>query len=422
MVVSQSTVFSFDKDRKKPTTTIEKPDSTKFVPWGDDNLFPQTQAEECRKSTLIFPTLDKIARMIYSGGLVWGYLDYDDQGNEIFFPKMKENWDIMVALRKTAFQRFIMEMALDFVHYRNAFPELITDLGKTQIVQLKVQRARECRWGWQNTTTGLVDQCFINANWGDGGTAENSAVLPVIDPYYDPVGGIQATKGYNFIYPVTYPDVDNKFYHLVDWHGLRSGKWLKFSLQIPEFKEALMRNQSTIKYHLEVSNDYWNWRHKGFDKLTEPEQQILRDAFVDEYNTIIRGNENAGKTLMSITFQENGKEIPGLRITAIDDKMKAGIYIEDSQEASTHILTSLGVDPTLMGNGPGKNFGAGSGSDKGVAYNIYMSQIRPFQDLLLEPFGVMRDYNGWDEKLVFRFRNSLMQTESNRQKTTQKAG
>jgi len=315
-----------------------------------------------------------------------------------------------------------MEAALNFVHFRTVFPEMITDLGKKQILQIKLQRSMECRWGWQNKTTGLVDKCFINANWDNGGTAANSAVLPVIDPYYDPVGGIQAAKGYNFIYPVSYPDVDNKFYHLVDWHGLRSGKWLKFSLQIPEFKEALMRNQATIKYHLEVSNDYWNWRHKGFDKLTEPEQQLLRDAFVDEFNTVIRGNENAGKTMMSITFQENGKEIPGLKITAIDDKMKAGIYIEDSQEASTHILTALGVDPTLMGNGPGKNFGAGSGSDKGVAYNIYISQIRPFQDLLLQPFGVMRDFNNWDPLLVFRFRNSLMQTESNRQKTTQKAG
>jgi hypothetical protein len=122
------------------------------------------------------------------------------------------------------------------------------------------------------------------------------------------------------------------------------------------------------------------------------------------------GAENTGNSLM-VTFSSNPqlqKEYPGWKITAIDNKIRDGIYIEDSQEASSHLLFALAVDPTLIGSAPGKGMGAGSGSDKQAAFNQYISLCQAHADIILEPLHFIRDYNGWDPRLTFKFKREIL--------------
>ena len=100
------------------------------------------------------------------------------------------------------------------------------------------------------------------------------------------------------------------------------------------------------------------------------------------------------------------KEYQGWKIEAIDNKIKDGIYIEDSNEASSHLLYALSMDPTIIGSQPGSKLGSGSGSDKQVAFNIYIDTVKAHQDLILEPFRWIAEYNGW-EPYTFKFKNSL---------------
>ncbi len=323
-------------------------------------------------------------------------------------------------MRRTNYERFIMAQALDFVWFRNTFPSLILSLNRKEIVGVKRNPAIECRWGKQNTSNGMIEKCIIDANWISTDRTY-ARTIDVVDPLFDTVEKIKEGGSYEYIYPTSYVDVDNKFYHLADWDSARTSGWLPASLKIPAFKSALMDNQMTIKYHLKVSPEYWAWKYPDYDAMKVEDKNTCKTLFVQEFNQKMKGTDKAGITLLSLMKLDSmGKEIPGLSIEAIDNKIKDGIYIEDSNEASTHILTSLGVDPTLTGNGPGKNFGSGSGSDKRVAYNIYMSSIRPWQDLLLQIFGVVRDYNGWDPELVFRFRNSLVTTLDSGKETSTK--
>ncbi len=118
------------------------------------------------------------------------------------------------------------------------------------------------------------------------------------------------------------------------------------------------------------------------------------------------GTDGAGKSIMTITMpdpQNPGNTIKVFTVTAVDDKIKSGLYIEDSQEASSHIYTALQVDPTLSGISPGKQMGAGSGSDKRVAFNVFSALHKFHRDLLLEVLNLVRDYNGWPADLEFRF-------------------
>lgn len=409
------------KDAKKPTETVETQTSStgKHIPWGSDNLFPQRVAEECRKSTIIPSRLNAAAEMIYAGGLTFGKLGLGSDNEEVFTPFIFSDKEVRAHLRKLNFERYCMEGSLQMVWSWSVFVEVFLSLDRTKIMGLKVHPSRECRFEWPDTKTGKIKNVYVNANWANDASGTKAVRLPFIDVEYDAVTAIKEAKGYNFMICLQLPDFDNKYYKLAPWDGARQSGWLDLSLSIPAFKKALMINQITLKYMIRVTDEYMNWKYPGYNDMKDTEKVEKQAALVGEFNNL-KGEDNTGKSLLSLTsVTPSGESIPGITIEAIDDKLKEGVYIEDSQEASTHLLTALAEDPTLSGNGPGKQYGAGSGSDKGMAFNIKMSTIRIRQDLLAQPFGLMRDYNGWDPDYIFRFRNSLMTTQSNMQKTQQ---
>ena len=167
-----------------------------------------------------------------------------------------------------------------------------------------------------------------------------------------------------------------------------------------------MKNQIGIRYIIHVPDYWWKWKYKEWDSFSPDEQ---REKIQTEYKNaekFLTGEANAGKILFtSYKFSEDlQKEYPGWRVEEVGNKWKDGMYIEDSHEASAHLLYAMGFDPTLVGFSPGKNHtSAGSGSDKRVAYNIYMAGIHPARDLILEPLNLLTRYNqqyaGWPKNL-----------------------
>lgn len=422
LLAKEGVLVTFEDPKAKPTRPVEKKrvaKNLKMALWGDDNLFPQRVFDECKKSTIIPSTLDKMARFIYSGGITYGILEYGPNGEEKFLPRWNEYPEIRAWMRQTNIQHYIMAAAKDFVWFYNNFPEVYLNADRTKIVRLNLLRATDCRYSRQNEKNGLIEKVYVNKNWRDDRTTLTEAVeksaIDCLDPLYDQVGQIKSAEyknSYKFVTPVSYPSIDQTYYQLADWDAARTSKWLEFSLEIPRFKAALMKNQMTIKYHIEIADLYWRQMFKDWDTMGNSERETERKKKLDEFVSLMKGSDNAGNVLLSTSFisLDKTKEFSGWKITPIDNKVKDGIYIEDSSEASSHILNALGVDPTLVGNGPGKQFGSGSGSDKRVAYNLHMSLIRPHQDLLLQPLNLVRDYNGWDPNLVFRFKNSFINT------------
>ena len=173
-----------------------------------------------------------------------------------------------------------------------------------------------------------------------------------------------------------------------------------------------MKNQISIKYHVQVPEYYWLFKYENWKTLKAQERKDLMATELATFNNFLQGEDNSGKSIMTVAkFNEiKGELYPGWKIEAIDDKIQDGKYIEDSQEASSQMLYMLGVDGTLIGNAPGKGMGAGSGSDKRIAFNVYISLCTSHQDLILEPLAFIRDYNGWDPALEFRFANTLITT------------
>lgn len=403
--------------KSTPTTPVAKTvggGSSKVAYWGDSNDYPQQVVADARKNTIIPTALEKMAMLLYGGGILYGNLSYDEQGNEKFIPAVDPVVDAW--LKRTRANRYALEACLDMMWFRNVFPELVLSRDRSQVVALTVQETANCRWEKQDETTGLTKNCYISANWTSNPSPDDPTQVtkvPTIDPYFNAVEVLRGRRdSFKYIYPTSFPSPDCTQYQWCSWHSIRESGWLEVQIAIPEFKKALFKNQLSVKYHIKVDKKWWVWKYPDWESKKQEDRIELQKKELKNFNDTMTGTLAAGRSIMS-TYEvgANGKEHWGWVIEAVDDKIKSGIYIEDSQEASSHTFTALGFDPTLMGASPGKGMGAGSGSDKNAAHNHFVSTLKPMQDLILEPFELIGEYNGW-QPYTWRFRSSLMAAQT----------
>ncbi|MBO0360679.1 hypothetical protein J0X19_22150 [Hymenobacter sp. BT186] len=415
------------KDGAAPSSPVLKGETGDVALWGPNNDFPQQVIAQAEKSTIIPSVLDWKTRAVYGGGPVYGRVTgYDQDGNEQF--QRERLPDVEAFFRRSNIKRYAFEGLQNLFWFAQSYPELIQSLNKSKITTLTTQDTAFCRYSVPRASQPVPDWCHISANWPDAKPGdEYTTSVPVLDPYYDPVEALRAdTRGFKHIYPLALPSPGKSLYQLASWNSIRRSGWLEVAQAIPEFKAALFKNQISVKYLIETHEGYWKWKYPDWDtKLTEVRRQLIADELA-AFEATMTGTQGAGKSIMSLTITDprTGEQIKAFNVTAIDDKLKSGLHIEDSQEASSHIYTALSVDPTLVGISPGKGMGAGSGSDKRVAFNNFISTHRFHQDLILEPLYLVRDYNGWPADLEFRFLNPLSQTAdlSNANKNTAAGG
>ncbi len=391
-----------------------------WVSWGRNNLFPQDVVKAAEPSTIIGPAISKQVKLSYANG-IRAVKRKIVEDKEVFVPVIDKDFNDFY--RNSNLPLYIMEAMSDLYWFLNPFPNFVLSRDRKKIVQLFEEEACYCRWGKPDEKTGLVRKCFISANWEKGTPPEDEILkVDVIDPYFDPVRQIREHSAHRYVYPLSFPSPNRHYYQLAPWNAAITSGWLAFSLQIPKFKEAMMKNQIAVKYHLEIDEAYWPLHYEGWNEKKTEEKKTLKTQFLDEFNKSLADTKNAAKTIMTaFRIDKTGNERSLWKITPIDDKIKSGIYVEDSQEASTHLMNAMELDPAIFGNGPGKNFGSGSGSDKNAAYNLYMASVKPFHDLILAPLYVVRDYNGWDPELEFEFRTTFMSSSTSGKPTMEPA-
>lgn len=407
------------------TPIIKAEGSSKMVSWGDNNDFPQQVIADVRKDPELPTLLNKAAKLIYSGGLMWGKVVKGADGLETLMP-LEPAKDLTVRewVRRSNLNRYALEASVDLTWFRNVFPEVVLNVGRTEIIQICTQAAEECRWSIQSSN-GLSETCFINANFPDETEdGPHTKKLPVLDPYFDPVENLRAnTKGLNFIYPLSFPSPGSKHYQMADWNSIRESGWLAVSQAIPKFKKALLEKQLNIKYHIEISDKFWELKYPKWSTFNEEQRQGFKKTELDNFQNMLAGAEKNGNSLVTVFKSEfaTGKEFSMWKITAIDDKIKTGQFLEEGKDASLYKSAAVGLHPALVGTMPNSGLG-GAGSNIREAYNLNMVLVKPYQDLILEPINnLIKYYNNWDPEVEFRFRNSFMTTLDKGTETTKTA-
>ncbi len=398
--------------------------------WGDDNNFPQMIQALLGADAEMTKLIDWCVRASMGKGItILNVIDWDDDGLEVYKPITDP--DITSWFYSRGVRNYYHKAFIDLFTFFNVFPELIPTKDRSKIYSIGTNQAMHCRWA-QMGTDGKLKTVIHNKNFGTYGSVNlndpnQTAIIPAVDPLaFNLVDKVRADKSLvKFIYPVNYPTIGRTYYQVAHWDGLRVSGWLGIAAQIPAFKTALLKNQMTIKYLIKIPNTYWPSVYKSWDTMGDAARTDAKKAKLAEINNILTNTANAGKSILNeVGFDPVTKlPLPGWDIVVIDDKTKAGAFLEDSQEASAHKMRALGLDNSLVGAlETGKKMGGGSGSDKLQAWNIFTALISPYRDIVLDPLYFCAEYAGWKDKypnLTIAFRDTILQTQSINSQVTQ---
>jgi len=407
------------KLQDQPAQRIQNPipmdmNAMEFKPWGDNNSYPNDILAKVEKNTIIPSTLMWKANQMSAGGLVYGAIrGKSATGQEIFEPL--EVPEIDEWLEANEMTLYLEESLRDLYWWSQGYPDLYLNKEKTKIAALVSQEAMDCRFTLMNEKNGKKDFILVDGRWPTATSATWTKVA-ALDPYFGVLDQIKDRGATRYIYPISFSSPGEKYYQKAPWHSIVTSGWLDVAEKIPAFKKALMDNGSSFKYVINVPESWWIWRYKNWTKLSDAKRAELHETELTNFNKVLTGVKNAGKTLM-LTFKHDayGKQYTRWEIIPIQDKLQSGAYIEDSQEASSHILYSLMVDGTLIGNSPGKGMGAGSGSDKLRANNIFVINNKVYLDKATSPLQkIITPFNKWagpkGEKIVWRGQSYMLAT------------
>ena len=389
--------------------------STKYVDWGEGNDFPQKVIKEAYKVSVAPAALEFKVKAHYGTGLIMFKLAYDEENKKkIVLQNPSQHPEAKSFMKRSRINRYLLETINDLVWLYNAFPEMIVSRDFSKITSIRPLEGAFCRWAEQDEDERRIKSVGFSAMWPNPSTDEITDI-PVIDPWWTPEETrtyLKKHKIWKFVFPIYNPTPGKTYYQEAPWNASRKSGWFDVAGSIPSFKKHLMKNQMTIKWHIEIPLEYWDklFPDGEFDKKAK---KLKIEAKLMEMDEFLSDTKNTGKAFVShfavdpITKQP----IPGWKITAVENKLTGGEYLEDAGAANDEVLFSMRVDPSLIGHGaPGGKLGAGSGTDKLVAFNIYNALLKTDRDISVEPLEFIRDYNGWDEDLQFGFGDITLKT------------
>ena len=393
-------------DAAKASKVVPKETSSQeWSDWGDDNLFPQNVLTDLEKNSIALRALEKRKTVHFGRGIIAYKEVAPADGSQEPTRQRVIDPEVLEFLKINRINLQWVDLIGSLEIFANGWLEFILNKGQDKINKVFTKDPAYCRNGKMDPKKSRIPSLFYSAQWDEGTPSEEAGTLiniPMFDPLkYDG----KRYKDKKFAYPVYYRSFNKSYYHLSVWNGLRTGGWMSIANMVPELKKAIMQNQMTIKYHIEIPDDYFTQRYPSPD-FTKEQQEAKRLEVLTDMNDFLCDVANSGKSFLTFTFYNKFKQeyMSGWKINVIDNKLKDDAYLPDSQAANSEILFSIGVDPCLIGAGiPGGKLGAGSGADKREAFWMLNAEMGAYRQISLEPLYFIRDFNGWDPEIQFDY-------------------
>jgi hypothetical protein len=377
--------------------------------WGIDNNWPREVRLKVEKSTVAAPLIFKAVCAMYGTGVTYYELVRD--GDKIR-KQYVENEDIDKFIRENALDYIVLERMMDFKYYGNIFQEFIFNSEPNEdalrIVETHHLETEFCRLEEQDEKTTDIRHIHF---WGDWQNVDEARVikLPRVDPLRHNRKKIIQRAGAKRQFAVhsKFPSPGRSFYAVPPHAALyRKNGWLDYSNSIPEIMNAVVENAMNLKYHIQVPASYWEDVFPNWHKMTPVEQTKAQTEKLEEMNKFLTGKDATMRSFISeyVVDKHTGKEVPGWKITTLDDKTRMDTHLLTSQESDAHIARALNIDPSLAGLQPqGGKMGAGSGSDKRVSFLNGISMSHAEERIIFDFMYLIRDFNGWPSNIHFGF-------------------
>lgn len=390
-------------------------DEGKIAYWGNNNDYPQLIRKKGEANTILGPGIDFKARLLFAGGIDYGVMSMNEDGEKEFMPVYNEEIEEWKRINRLD-DYYVPAAALNFYWYMILFPELVLSRDRKRINQIKMHHTDFVRWARQKKN-GHIKGCYLSGNWEYNGFSSHRndydiKYVPALSPYTRPQD-VRNGRKYKYIYPSYYPSPGRVYYPRPIWTAALESGWYDLAQKIPSSKNAQMDNKIAPQFLVYAHEKYWKKKFPEWEDLSKAEKKEKMEAVRQEIEDTLTSPENHAKTIFSSMTaphpNEPGKSIKLLEIEPIADPRKDGADLEDSREATTHLMNAIGVSGTLMGNVPGTDSAqnAGSGANTREATNMHLMLTQAHASITLALPNFVAWYNGWKafgKQIVWRYR------------------
>lgn len=359
-----------------------------FMPWGNDNGKPYRIMELIEADETMQTCLMWNSQMCYGSGL-----DYDTGDCPADVARDVDDW-----LLDNSLPSYFLGVCQDLKHFAFAVTVLILSNDRKRIARIVRKEACYCRFSVADSQ-GVIDK-VLYANWRDMVEPEKVEVIPLLDearPWQDLQERVKGGQEVKFAMVTRLPGADHTYYPTPYYASLFKGSWYLIKRLIGLAKVAKLKNSAPIKYHVEISDKYWDriFKREGITDRVKQQERIVREK--QQILDFLTGAENSGKTWFSCFYVTPDKNVcHDVMITKIDsDTKEGGDWSTDIQEAVNMICFTMQVHSNLVGSVPGKAQSNNSGSDKRELYTIAQALQKPYHDLLFLPHRIIARFNGW---------------------------
>jgi hypothetical protein len=425
-IIQTNSLNIFKTDIEPVSVVIpDLPKAPRVVPWGENNDLPLLLEQKVSKSPFMSQNMLFNILAGYGDGIM--PVRRIVENNMVSFVPFEGNTEVRRFFEENNLPLYLLEQLTDLNWFYNVFPEVILNQengSKRKIVEIYSKEASFSRWSEMESSgldKGRILWHYYYAKWGEAQPKDGEVTAtPVLDPHApvrhlrsimaDDVNKPVRSRRNRFIVPVSLPTPGRPYYQKPYWFSLIESGIYDFALKIPQFKNALLDNQATIKYVVELGPGYFEdvFRREKISNDKEKEKRVKKEyADIDKF---LKDVKNTGKSI--ITFQKldpQGKPYPMLSIKHIADEFKGGEYIADLEEVANIMAYAQGVHPSLVGAAPGKTKTI-NGTEARELFILKQAIIKPLRDLLLSPFYLIKAINAWPEDLFFTIPNIELTT------------
>lgn len=396
----------------EPKTLLSIFSQLDIAPWGDDNLAPTQARAKLLKVALAARAMKLRIRTHFGKGLLL-YKEVLTTSEKIQKVPVLAHAEFEEFAKRSNLSITQARFCSDWEWYSNIFCEIILSEDAKKITRINRLPAEFCRWQKLNPINFKSEFVYFTADWTRINTPDDVQKIRALD-WDNPIDDLRiyikkGGKLRKFILPIKMEEMDAIYYDTPYWTSILD-TYVPIALTIPKVKQALLKNQMVLKFHIKIPFNYWLTKYPNWNNPTdfpdEKKSKIINDT-LDEMSKFLSDVENTGKSFISHygTDPLTGKISDEWKIEPIDNNrmIKDGSYVVDAKAAKEEIISAIGVDNTLLGGLGGSE--TGSGSNKREAFNILQAELSMDRMITTKWFDYVKDYNNWDADLKIGYRN-----------------
>jgi hypothetical protein len=378
----------------KPTIVTDPDklrDNRPWALWGSNNNYPAEVMQDLRKSSVLKTALEARVNVHMGSGPLYYNKEVDKETGEVVMRRLVID-QIEEFLEKTEAFLVQKELVSDLYTLANAFPEFIMNKGGKEIAHYSRKKAVYCRTGKQNSD-GLIDYIYLSSKWPTP-AKEHWTRIKVWNP--------EKQDAKKFCIPLQFITSDEGLnYSIPHWDAVRKNGWLDVAAIVPEARLNIYKNQSIIKFHVNIPYNYFEMTLGAAWEAMTPEKQAEKKLEIEtQIETYLADVKNYGKSIITYyPVDEMGKKLSGIEILVLDNKALGGDMLPDAAAANAEVTFAVGVNPNIVGVGiPGSRASTGSGSY--VREELWKMQALEMANryISLKPLRVITQLNGWAKK------------------------